>query len=123
MAARNGNGKNSGKNTGASGPKRDALGRLTGGNPGNSGGKPGRSGRPPKPFKTFCRETAKSAEYQDALKRAATTDTHDDFIGAAKLIANYATSKPAKKVDHTHRHFTNPRDVLADRLAKIVERN
>jgi hypothetical protein len=27
-------------------PFRDALGRLTGGNPGNSGGKKGRSGRP-----------------------------------------------------------------------------
>jgi hypothetical protein len=92
---------------------------LSGGVPGNKGG----SGRPRKAFKKFCRELAASEKYQKALEDAATDDKHDQFIGAAKLVATFATSKPAKKVDHTHRHFSNPRDVLADRLARIVDRN
>lgn len=90
-----------------------------GGNPGNKGG----TGRPRTAFKKFCRELATSAEFQDALKSAATNANHDDFIGAAKLIATFATSKPAKTVNHNHRHFTDPRAVLADRLARLAERN
>lgn len=52
--------KNSGKNSGAQGerkrPRRDAWGRLTGGNPGNAGGQPGRSGRPKDAVRLACRD-------------------------------------------------------------------
>lgn len=92
-----------------------------GAHPGNTGGKPGRSGRPKTAFKKFCRELAASEEYQEALKTAATSASHENFIGAAKLIAGFATSKPAKKVNHTH--TTSARDRLADRIARLAERN
>jgi len=92
-----------------------------GAHPGNTGGKPGRSGRPKKAFKKFCRELVSSEEYQRALREASTSDEHKDFIGAAKLVASFATSKPAKKV--IHQHTSTARDRLADRLARIVDRN
>ena len=86
--------------------KSDGIDRLTRsglipGNPGNSGGKPGRSGRPPNAFKKFCRELASSPEYQDAIKRAATDDLHDNFAAAAKLVASLAVPKAPKKTKHS----------------------
>jgi hypothetical protein len=108
MATRNG--KTANKTAKPSGRNGNRL--PLGAHPGNTGGKPGRSGRPPKAFKKFCREAAKSPEYQDALLRAATDDNHNDFIGAAKLIANYAASKPPKKVEH-----------INTTSARIAERN
>jgi hypothetical protein len=92
-----------------------------GAHPGNTGGKPGRSGRPTKAFKKFCRELAASPDYQDALKAAATSASHENFIGAAKLVASFATSKPAKKV--VHQHTSSARARLAERLARLAERN
>lgn len=119
--------KNTGKNTGArTGPIRDALGRVSGGNPGNTGGKPGRSGRPKTAFKKFCRELSATEEYQDAIKEAATDADHDNFIGAAKLVATFATAKPAQKVNHTgdlHLHVSSARQRLADQIARLAQRN
>lgn len=91
---------------------------LSGGVPGHDGSN---AGRPTKAFKKFCRELAKSPDYQKAIEEAATSSTHENFIGAAKLVASFATSKPAKKV--IHQHTTSARDRLADRIARLAERN
>lgn len=91
---------------------------FVGGVPGHDGSK---AGRPRKAFKKFCRELAGSEEYQQAIKAAATSDKHENFIGAAKLVAAFATSKPAKKV--VHHHVSSARDRLAERLARLAERN
>lgn len=72
-----------------------------GAHPGNTGGKKGRSGRPPNAFKAFCRELASSPEYQEAIKRAATDDKHDNFAAAAKLVASLAVPKASKKTKHS----------------------
>lgn len=121
MATRSRNGKNPKQKPTVTGVDRLTRNGILPGNPGNSGGKPGRSGRPKTAFKKFCRELASSEEYQEALKAAATSATHENFIGAAKLIASFATSKPARKVNHTH--TTSARERLADRLSRIAESN
>ncbi len=119
-----GNGKKTASKTALAPPSRNGGARLPLGNhPGNTGGKPGRSGRPPKAFKKFCRELAKSGDFQKALQSAATDAEHQNYIGAAKLVATFATAKPAKTVNHNHRHFSDPRAALADRLARIIDRN
>ena len=91
---------------------------LSGGVPGHDGSK---AGRPKKAFKKFCRELASGEDFQEALKQAATSASHPNYVGAAKLVASFATSKPAKKV--IHHHTSSARDRLADRLARITERN
>jgi hypothetical protein len=121
MAKGNGVRKNPLKKPVVSGVDRLTRSGLIPGNPGNSGGKPGRSGRPTKAFKKFCRELAASEEYQEAIKTAATSASHENFIGAAKLVATFATSKPAKQVNHIH--TSSARDRLAERLARLAERN
>ena len=87
----------------------------------NGGPNKGGTGRPKKAFKKFCRELVSSPEYQAAITRAATNDQHKEFVGAAKLAASFAASKPPKKVEHLHTHTARSR--LATRLARIVERN
>jgi hypothetical protein len=116
------NGKKTATKTARPSP-RSGVALPLGNHPGNTGGKPGRSGRPPKAFKKFCRELAKSGEFQKALEAAATDAEHQNYIGAAKLVATFATAKPAKTVNHNHRHFADPRAALADRLARIIDRN
>lgn len=92
-------------------------GRLQIGNPGNKGG----TGRPRNAFKKFCRELAASPKFQRALEAASTDADSKNFVGAAKLVATFATSKPAKTVKHIH--TTSARDRLADRIARLAERN
>lgn len=81
------------------GPTRDARGRVSGGNPGNSGGKKGRSGRKPGPFKAMLAEIRDSAEFADALERAALDPNGRNFGAAVKVITDYDESKPAKKAE------------------------
>lgn len=81
---------------------RDALGRVSGGNPGNSGGKKGRSGRHTKAFKRFMQNLAMSAGARRSLKRImAKGDVHPFFPFAMKLAAEYAHGKPQQHVDVT----------------------
>jgi hypothetical protein len=118
MATRTTRKKTTAKTTGIAKRTQPHGGALNvGGTPGNAGG----TGRPTKAFKKFCRELAASEEYQEALRQAATTWASKNFVGAAKLVASFATSKPAKKVHHLH--TTSARARLADRLARIIERN
>lgn len=96
------NGKTALKTARLAPPSPNGGARLPLGNhPGNTGGKPGRSGRLPNAFKQFCRDLAASKEYQEALKRAATDDQHDNYLGAAQLVAKVASPKPTKKTKHS----------------------
>lgn len=79
------------------GPKRDAKGRLSGGNPGNSGGKPGRSGRKPDWFKSLCEDILSDAATKKALRTAAQTPTTPGYGGLIKALAAYAAGVPVQR--------------------------
>ena len=99
-------------------PQPNGRGALyAGGVPGNKGG----TGRPRNAFKKFCRELAASPKFQRALETASTDADSKNFVGAAKLVATFATTKPPKTIKHVH--TTSARDRLADRIARLAERN
>lgn len=96
---------------------------MSGGVPGHDGSN---AGRPPKAFRRFCRELVTSEEYQKALKDAATNASNPNFMGAAKLAAEYGSRKPEKTVRHegtVNVNIASVRERLADRIARLAERN
>lgn len=79
------------------GPRRDARGRVSGGNPGNSGGKKGRSGRKPGPFKAMLSRLRDSAELAQSLEAAVKDHESRAFPAALKLLSDYDDTRPAEK--------------------------
>lgn len=87
------------KNTGKpKGPKRDAKGRVSGGNPGNTGGKKGRSGRPPDWLKQLKAKGAEEATQQVNAMLKAKKLNPDQLIKVAK---EFDPADKAVQVDAT----------------------
>lgn len=96
---------------------------LSGGVPGHDGSN---AGRPPKAWRKFCRELVSSPEYQQAIQAAATNATNPNFMGAAKLAAEYGSRKPEKTIRHAGTvdvNVTSVRERLAERIARLAQRN
>ena len=78
--------KNSAKN---SGPRRDARGRLRGGNPGNSGGKKGRSGRPKQAFRHWALNL-RNNRVVEIIEEILDDPDHRDVFKAIDYVSRYA---------------------------------
>jgi hypothetical protein len=107
--------KNSVENTA---PFRNALGRVTGGNPGNSGGKKGRSGRRPDWIKTFCDDLLASPASKRQVKEILADKNHPAFATMWKAVCDRAHGKPDQTLQHSGtiviREKREPRVLIAD---------
>ncbi len=115
--------KNSAKN---SGPQRDELGRLRGGNPGNRGGRKGRSGRPRTEFRQWAK-AIRDGKARAVIEEILAAPDHRDRLRAVEYVTKNASDETVtverakamvdKLVDIMVRHVDDPltaKRIIAD---------